>query len=187
MSLFDAQSEGTRQPPAFDQAPQTTTLSAQDVKNIIAQAQVGVTDPVTVGMQIFDNLGANIAISGDILRQALMDSSVAAEGPLSALVAAVQNITKIAGQVAVTNTEDLKTEIGGTAIKFKSLVTFDVGTEEGFPTISNIQGVAAHKIFWFDITQIQLRQDQGKRILRVETSGGPRDFPLPGEPLDRGE
>ena len=36
--------------------------------------------------------------------------------------------------------------------------------EGGLPTISNIHGAEAHKVLWFDIQQIQLRQDQGKKI-----------------------
>jgi len=178
MSLFDAKPEGTGQPPAFDQANQTTTLSVQDVKNIIAQAQAGTADPIAVSMQIFNNLGGDIAISGDVLRQALTDSSLGMDGPLSFLIAAAEDITKNGSQVTVSNTGEIKTEISGTPIKFNRLVTFDVGTDGRFPTINNIQGVAVHKLFWFDIKQIQLRQDQGKRILHVETSGGARDFPL---------
>jgi hypothetical protein len=178
MSLFDAKPEGAGQPPAFDQANQTTTLSVQDVKNIIAQAQAGTADPIAVSMQIFYSLGCDIAISGSVLRQALTDSSLGMDGPLSFLVAAAEGITKNGSQVTVSNTGQIKTEINGTPIKFNRLVTFDVGTDEGFPTINNIQGVAVHKLFWFDIKQIQLRQDQGKRILHVETSGGARDFSL---------
>jgi hypothetical protein len=69
-------------------------------------------------MQIFNNLGDNITVFGDILRKALTDSSVAVDGPLSGLVAAAQNITKIGSGVAVTNSEEIKTKIGGTAIRF---------------------------------------------------------------------
>jgi hypothetical protein len=57
-------------------------------------------------------------------------------------------------------------------------VTFDVGTEGGFPTVSNIQGAAAHKVFWLDIKTIQLREDQGKKVVHVVTSDGARDFSL---------
>jgi len=178
MTPSDSQPPGRGQTPALDQANQSAPLTVDDVRNIINQAQLGVDDPVTVGMQIFNNLGDNITVFGDILRQALTDSSVAVDGPLSALVAAAQNIKKVGSHVTVTNAEEIKTEISGTPIRFNQLVTFDVGTDAGFPTINNTQGVAVHKLFWFDIKQIQLRQDQGKRILHVETSGGARDFPL---------
>jgi|SRR5579872_1944816 len=179
MTPLDPQPQDKGETPAVDQGNPNIPLTPEDVENIITEAQVGETDPVTVGMHIFDNLGDNITLSGDILRQALMDSNVAAGGLLAALIAAAQNVTKIGSQVIVTNAEEIKAEIGGTGIKFKSLVKFNIVVEGGLPTISNIQGVAAHKVFWFDIKQIQLRQDQGKRILHVETSGGARDFPLP--------
>jgi len=178
MSALDGKPEGTGQPPAFDQANQTTTLSVEDVRNIIAQAQAGMADPIALSMQIFNRLGGNIAIPGDTLRQALTDSTLDMNGPISVLVAAAEDITKNGSQVTFSNTGEIKTEISGTPIKFNRLVTFDVGTDGGFPAINNIQGVAVHKLFWFDIKQIQLRQDQGKRILHVETSGGARDFPL---------
>jgi len=174
----DSQSAGTGQAPAVDPASQNTTLTVDDVKNVITQAQAGAADPVTIGMQIFNNLGADVTVSGDILRQALTASNIAVDGPLAALLAAAQSITKTGSQVTVSNAQEIQTEISGTPIKFKQLVTFDVGTDGGFPTISNIQGAAAHKIFWLSVTQIQLRQDQGQRILHVETSGGARDFPL---------
>jgi hypothetical protein len=163
----------------LDQTSQNAPLTVDDVKNIIKQAQVGVTDPVTVGMQIFNGLGDNITVVGDILRQALTESAIAVDGPLSALVTAAQNITKVGSHVTVTNTEETKTQISGTTIRFKPLVTFDVGSVGGFPSVSNIKGAAAHKLLWFDITLIQLQQNQGKRTLHVETSGGARDFPLP--------
>jgi len=131
-----------------------------------------------VGMQIFTSLGDNVTVTGDVLRQALVAANVAVGGPLSALVAASQSIAKSGSQVTVTNSQQIETEISGTQIRFDPLVTFNVGTENGFPTISNIQGAAAHKIFWIDITEIQLQQNQGVKTLHVVTSAGSRDFPL---------
>jgi hypothetical protein len=73
----------------------------------------------------------------------------------------------------------MKTEIGATPIKVNKRVMFDIGTDSAFPAIDNIQGVRGYKQFWFDNRQVQLRQDEGKRIFHVETSGSARDFPLP--------
>jgi hypothetical protein len=178
MSLFDTKPEGTGQPPFVDQAIQPTVLSVENVKNIIMQEQAGTVDPIAASIQILNSLGGNIAIPGDVLRQALTDSSLDINGPLSVLIAGAEDIKKNGSEVTVSNTGEIKTEISGTPIKFNRLVTFDVRTDGEFPAINNIQGVAVHKLFWFDIKQIQLRQDQGKRILHVETSGGARDFPL---------
>ena len=90
MSLSDAKPEGTGQPPFVDQAIQPTVLSVEDVKNIIAQEQAGTADPIAVSMQILNSLGGNIAIPGDVLRQALTDSSLDMNGPLSVLVAVAE-------------------------------------------------------------------------------------------------
>ncbi|MGA2482803.1 MAG: hypothetical protein ABSF92_06780 [Candidatus Acidiferrales bacterium] len=174
----DPQSTGTGQAPALDPTSLSTALTVDDVKNVIAQAQAGAADPVTIGMQIFNNLGATVTVSGDVLRQALAASNIATDGPLSALLAAAQSITKAGSQVTVSNSQEIQTELSGTSIKFKQQVTFEAGTDGGFPTLSNIQGAQAHKVFWLNITEIQLRQDQGQRILHVATSGGARDFPL---------
>jgi hypothetical protein len=181
MTPSDSLPPGTGQTSGLDQPNPNAPLTLVDVKNIISQAQKGVADPVTMGMQMFNNLGDNITVSGDTLRQALTESGIAVDGALSGLVAAAQNITKSGSHVTVTNTEETKTQISGTTIRFKPLVAFDVGTAGGFPTVSNIQGAAAHKLFWIEITQIQLQQNQGKRILHVQTSAGARDFPLPSE------
>ena len=155
-----------------------SALTSEDVKNIIAGVQAGVADPVILGMQIFDNLADSTALSGESLRNALTDLNISPDGLFAALIAAAQNITKVGGQVTVTNNEEIKTEVRGTAIKFKTIVKFNVSRESGLPMISNIQGVAAHKVFWFDIEKIELRENQGKRIIHIETSGGTRDFPL---------
>jgi len=178
MAPSDSQSAGTGQAPAPDPSTQVTTLTVDDVKGIIAQAQAGATDPMTVAMQIFTSLGDNVTVTGDILRQALAAANVAASGPLSTLLAASQGIAKSGSQVTVTNSQQIQTEINGTQIRFDPLVTFNVGTDGGFPTISNIQGAAAHKIFWIGITEIQLQQNQGVKTLHVVTSAGSRDFPL---------
>jgi hypothetical protein len=179
MSPNDSKPEETGQSSGFDQANQPISLSLEDVKNIIAQARAATADPIALSMQMFNSLGGNIAVSGDILRQALTESSIDMNGPLSSVIAAAGNITKNGSQVTVSNTGEIKIEIGGAPLKFSQSVTFDVGTDNDSPTVSNIQGVAVHKLFWFDIKQIELREDQGRRILHVETSGGARDFPLP--------
>jgi hypothetical protein len=109
---------------------------------------------------------------------------VAVGGPLSTLLVAFQSIAKSGSQVTVTNSQQIQTEINGTQMRFNPQVTFNVGTDGGFPAITNIQGAAAHKIFWIGITEIQLQDNQGVKTLHVVTSAGSRDFPLtsPGAP-----
>ena len=156
----------------------STTLTVEDVKRIIAEAQSSGADSVSLGMQIFRTLGDDINTSGALVSQALLESNVAVQGPLAALLTAAQTITKTGTQVQITNGQETKTEIGGTPIRFKEAVSFDLVDDGGLPTLRNIVGVGAHKFLWLDITEIQLKQNQGQRVIHVVTSGGSRDFVL---------
>ena len=178
MTPSDSQPTGAGQAPALDTGSSSGELSVEQVKNIITQAQAGASDPVSVGMQIFNNLGDNVSVSGDTLRQALTESGLATDGPMSALVAGAQSITKTGSQVTVTSAKEIQTQIRGTNVRFSPQVTFNAGMDGSFPTISNIQGAAVHKMFWIGIQEIQLRENQGQKTLHVETSAGARDFPL---------
>src|ERR1700730_12536902 len=91
----------TETKPSVDKGNPYSPLSPDDVKNIITLTQAGVTDPMTFAIQIFENLGCNVTLSGEILRQALTDAEISADGPLGALVAAAQNITKNGNEVRV--------------------------------------------------------------------------------------
>jgi hypothetical protein len=160
------------------EAPPNTLLTVDDLKAIIEQAQAASVEPVSLGIQIFNALGDNLTVSGDILRQALAESKIVLEGPLGILIDSVQLVTKNADNVTLTNRQELQTTINGVPIKLKPVVTLSAGTEGGCPTIGSIKGVAVHKLFWFDIQEIQVRENQGQRILHVVTSGGTREFPL---------
>ena len=153
-----------------------TALTVEDIKRIIAQAKSSGADAVSLGMQIFSTLGDNIDTSGQLVTQALVESNVTIQGPLAGLLTAAQTITKIGTQVQITNLAETTAEIGGTPIRFKEAVSFDIGDDGGLPTIRNIVGVAVHKFLWFDLTEIQLRQSEGQRVLHVVTSGGSRDI-----------
>lgn len=176
MPSSDSPSGGTGQAPAKDQSEGALTVEA--VKSIITEAQAGSNDPVSTAIQIFNNLGDNVSVSGEVLRQALSESNVPIGGPLSPLIGASQSVAKSGSQVTVTNSHEVKANISGTDIKFSPVVSFTVGMPGGLPTIDNIQGAAVHKIFWIGITQIQLRENNGQKILHVVTTAATRDFPL---------
>jgi len=175
MSPSESAPTGAGQPAG---ANANTALTVEDIKRIIAQAKSSGGDSASLGMQIFGTLGDNISTSGALVSQALLESDVPVQGPLSALLTAAQTITKSGSKVQIAILEETKTDIGGTPIRFKQAVSFDVGDEGGLPTLSNIVGVAAHKFLWLDITEIQLRQNQAQRVLHVVTSGGSRDIAI---------
>lgn len=175
MSPSESQPTGTG--PAVGASP-STVLTIEDINRIIAQAKSAGGDEVSIGMQIFGMLGDNVSASGQIVAQVLSDSNLSVQGPLAVLLTAAQAITKVGTKVQIANLNEITTQISGTHIRFKEAVSFDVGGDGGLVTFSNIVGVAAHKLFWIDVTEIQLRQNQGQRVLHVVTSEGSRDFAL---------
>ena len=164
----------------------SSSLTLVDVTKMIAEAGAGETDWVSMGMQLFNRLGENATLSGDVLRQALSDSGINLSGPGGTLIASIQTITKVGSLVTVTNRQELRPVLHQTTVRLKQIVTFQVGTDEAFPTISKIVGVAARELLiWIEIAQIQLRQHQGERIVHVDTSAGSRDFVLPSSDKGR--
>jgi hypothetical protein len=157
-----------------------TSLSADDVKKIITDtqnSQLVASDPVSVAMRMFSGLGDKAIVSGASLRAALSDAAVPLAGQLAAVMDAIQSVTKTGNLVTLTNSQDVQIEINGTQARLKNEVSFEV-TQGDTPTLSNIKGVAVHKMFWIDIHSIQLRQDQGKKIVSVATSAGTKEFPV---------
>ena len=159
-------------------AAESTTLSVDDVIKLISDARSGTSDPVSTSIAIFQGLSENASLSGDILRLALSQASLSFEGPLTDVLAAVGSITKIGGLVTFTNSQELRPVIHGTTLRLKQTVAFNVGLDGGNPSLSNITGVAVQKLFWIDIQQIQLLQQNGQKIVHVVTAHGTRDLPL---------
>jgi hypothetical protein len=157
----------------------TLSLSVDDVVKIIGKVKAGTTDPISMGLAIFSCLGDNAIISGDTLRQALSQAALPLDGPLAVVVTAVQSITKAGSLITLTNNQELRPTLQGTTLRLSEKVTFQIGSDSDFPSISNIVGVAVHKILWIDIQQIQLRQQGGQRTVHVATSHGSRNFVLP--------
>jgi hypothetical protein len=156
----------------------TTVLSVDDVLKLVSSARSGTTDPISTSIAIFQSLGENATVSGDVLKRALSQASLSLEGPLADVMAAVGNITKTGRLVAVANSQELRPILHGTTLRLKQTVTFEVGSDGGSPSLDNITGVAVHKVFWIDIQQIQLRQQDGQKLVHVVTEHGSRDSPL---------
>jgi hypothetical protein len=159
-------------------AAETTTLNVDDVTKLILGARFGTSDPVSTTIAIFQGLSENVILSGDVLRLAVSQASLSFEEPLTEVLAAVGGIGKTGNLVTFTNSQELRPVIHGTTLRLKQTVTFNVGFDNGNPSLSNITGVAVQKLFWIDIQQIQLRQQNGHKIVHVVTAHGTRDFPL---------
>jgi hypothetical protein len=98
--------------------------------------------------------------------------------PLAGALAAVESISKTGNLITLVNNQELQPVLQGNTLRLKQTVTFQVGLNGGNPSISDITGVAVHKVFWIDIQQVQLRQQGGQKIVHVVTGHGTRDIPL---------
>jgi hypothetical protein len=153
-------------------------LSIDDVRKIISDAKVAAADPVSVAMQVFSGLGDKATVSGGTLREALSASVIPVGGPLADVLSAIQKVTKAGGLVTLTNAQEVQTVLNGTQVRLKNEVSFDVAEQDGLPTLNNIAGVSVHKVFWFSIQSIQLKENQGQQVVQVVTSGGTKEFPV---------
>jgi hypothetical protein len=154
-----------------------TTLSIGDVKQIIATAQLAAADPVSVAMQIFSGLGEQAMVTGANLRDAVAASAVPLVGPITGMLDAIQQVTKLGNLVTLNSSQDVQTVLNGTQVRLKQQVSFEVN-QTGAPALNNIKGLSVHKIFWIDIHSVQLKQSGGQKVVSVDTSAGTREFPL---------
>ena len=58
--------------------------------------------------------------------------------------------------------------------------TFNVVEEDSLPALTNISGLSVHEVIWIDIRSIQVKQNDGNKIVRVVTSEGTKDIVLGG-------
>lgn len=156
-----------------------TTLTLQEVTDIIAKARSGSANPMLIGLQIFNSLGDSVTVSGDTLRLALAASALPVAGPLGTLVDAIQSVSKVGSHITTVNNQKIETTLNGNRIRFDEEVTFDVSGTNGAPGLKNISGVAAHKaVAWIGIQAIQLQQNEGGWTVGVSTHIGTINFNL---------
>lgn len=154
-------------------------LTAADLQKIFMQAKASTTDPVSLVMKLFEGLGENATIFGDVLRQALSDSSAQIGEPFHSILAGVQAVTKSGNSITITSDQDVETVVAETKVKLEQTISLNADLVEGCPTIDNIVGVSVHKFFWIEIQSVQLRQSNGRKSVRVATAMGSKDFDLP--------
>ena len=157
---------------------QATTLTLQDVIQIITAAKTGGTNPTQIGMQIFRSLGDNTTVSGDTLRVALTASGIPVGGPFAPALAAIQTVAKNQEHITITNSQEVQLTLGTTRARVKQELSFDVAETGGLPALNNIQGLQAHKMLWISIQRIELRQNQGHSSVRVTAAGVTTDIAI---------
>src|ERR1700732_2301179 len=159
-------------------APEISTLTMDQVTQLISQAKSAGANPLLVGIQMFNNLGQNVTLLGPTLALALTTSGVPVDPSLAPLLSALQNILKAGTHVNITLNRDTELSLKNTRIKFAKDTSFDVSDDASSPALNNIVGLAGHKLFWVNVQSIQLTPNQGRWSVSVKTPLKTIDFDL---------
>ena len=159
-------------------AAEISTLTLDQVTQLISQAKSAGTNPLLVGIQMFNDLGQNVTLPGATLALALTTSGVPVDPSLAPLLSAIQNISKAGTHVSITLNQDTQLSLKNTRIKFAKDTSFDVSDDAVSPALNNIVGLAGHKLFWVNVQSIQLTQNQGRWSVAVKTPLKTIDFDL---------
>jgi hypothetical protein len=159
-------------------ATEISTLTLDQVTQLISEAKSAGANPLLVGIQMFNDLGDNVTLLGPTLAQALTTSGVTVDPSLSPLLSAIQNISKAGTHVSITLDQDTELSLKNTRIKFAKDTGFDVSDDAVSPALNNIVGLAGHKLVWVNVQSIQLTQNQGRWSVAVKTPLKTIDFDL---------
>lgn len=159
-------------------ASEISTLTLDQVTQLISQAQSAGANPLLVGIQMFNNLGQSVALPGPTLALALTTSGVPVDPSLAPLLSAIQNISKAGTHVSITLDQDTELSLKNTRIKLAKDTSFDVSDTAASPALNNIVGLAGHKLVWVNVQSIQLTQNQGRWSVAVKTPLKTIDFDL---------
>jgi hypothetical protein len=154
-------------------------LSVEDVKKLIKKAQVAKADPVGMGMGLFAGLGENASVTGDVLQQALEESSIPMPADAKEILGTVQSLSKKGDQVQLAFGSQLSPVVKGTQLRLGPTIS---ATLQKFPdglALADISGISVNKFVWIDVQRVQFHETDGKRSVRVDTNFGGKEFKLP--------
>jgi hypothetical protein len=134
-------------------ASEISTLTMDQVTQLISQAKSAGASPLLVGIQMFNNLGENVTLLGPTLALALT-SGVPVDPSLAPVLSAIQNISKAGTHVNIRLNQDTELSLKNTRIKFAKDTSFDVSDDAASPALINIVGLAGHKLFWVNVQSI---------------------------------
>jgi len=150
-------------------AAEISTLTLDQVTQLISEAKSAGANPQLVGLQMFNDLPDNVTLPGPTLALALNTSGVPVDPSLAPLLSAIQNISKTGNHLSVALNKDTELSLKDTRIKFAKDTSFDVSDDAISPALNNIIGLAGHKLFWVNVESIQLTQNKGLWTVAVQT------------------
>jgi hypothetical protein len=146
-----------------------STLTLEQVTELISQAKSAEANPVLVAVQIFNGLGGNVTLPGPTLALALSTSGIPVSPLLVPLLNAIQSISKAGQHVGISLNQTIEVQ-QKVRVKCEKEMSFDVSDDGGNPSLNNIVGLSGHKgIFGAPVKSIQLSQNQGGWSVAVKT------------------
>jgi|SRR5580765_1602991 hypothetical protein len=154
------------------------SLTVGQVIELINRAKTGEANPVVVGMQMFNNLGDYVSVTGSTLLLALTQSNTKIDPLFMPLVNAIQTMSKNKAHVSVSLAQPVEVQ-KKIKVDFAQEMSFDVSNDGGSPALNNVQGLSGHMgILGAPVKAIQLSQNQGHWTVAVKTPWKTFDFDL---------
>jgi hypothetical protein len=150
--------------------PAAVSLTPGQVVDLISRAKTGAANPMLIGMQIFNNLGDDVTLTGSTLILALATSGLEIDPLLMSLVNAIRTVTKAGEHVSISLNQPVEVQLK-LKVKFEHEMSFDVSENEGNPALNNIVGLSGHMgILGTSVKSIQLTQNGGRWSAAVKTT-----------------
>jgi hypothetical protein len=109
----------------------TSSLALDQVVDLISRAKAGGANPTLIGMQIFNELGNDVVLTGSTLTLALRASQIAIDPALMTLVEATQTVSKTGNHVNVSLNQLVEVQ-QKVRLKFEQGMNFDVSNGTRF-------------------------------------------------------
>lgn len=162
-----------------DFARMTRILTVEDVKQVIEQARSGGAGPAGVVIGMFEGLGDDASVTGDVLERGLLEAGIPVGEEAKGILGGISTIEKNGDKLQLVMISQLQPTVSGTQLRLGPTVTTVIQKFPDGVALADITGVAVNKFVWIDIQRLQYHDNEGKRAVRVDTNFGGKEFQLP--------
>jgi hypothetical protein len=155
-------------------------LTVENVKQLIQLAKSGAADPAGVVIGLFEGLGDDASVTGDVLAQGLHESGIPLPAEAKDILDGITTIEKNGDlvRIVVMNSQ-LQPTVRGTQLRLGPTIAAVIQKFPDGVALANITGIAVNKFVWIDVQRLQYHDNAGKRSVRVDTNFGGKEFDLP--------
>jgi hypothetical protein len=162
-----------------DSARMTRVLTVEDVKQVIEQARSGGADPARVVIGLFEGLGNEASVAGEVLMQGLLEAGIPLGEEAKGVLEGISTLEKNGDKLQLVMISQLQPTVRGTQLRLGPTVTTVIQKFPDGVALADITGVAVNKFVWIEIQRLQYHDNEGERSVRVDTNFGGKEFELP--------